>query len=570
MRVEVTRLTRRGAAIMRKTETVSAESIRFGRGTDNEIPLTDLRIELLAAALSLRADGLFVVSLGDAPLRVNGESTAAALVRPGGEVLIGPYKIVLAEPPEGFDAALTVELVEPPGDALQRLMSHSRIRLEDTGLSKRRTSWALFAVFAVLCLGAPIAAYMSGKTVSRAVEVPRIGALALVAMASNPGRFSNQHRYFAGSCATCHQSAFAAVGDRACLVCHRGVGGHIDPAAPPGLAPIRLRLQQTRCAECHQEHRGLDSLVIREGALCVDCHRTLAGMAPGSGARDVRGFPDGHPQFRVTLVRDAATRSFERVDLGPGARPTDHPGLVFSHAAHLVPAGFPALGYKPLSCGDCHRPEPGGEGFFTITYKGQCQRCHALTFDAQLPWRTVPHGDDALVRTAVEGFYATIALTSGIPGGVPANRQRPEIERRVPATPAAPADAQTADPRRWVEQKTSAALEIIFDPKRGCFYCHLADPARGPFRTAPVLMRARFLPPARFNHAKHAAVGCAGCHDARQSASSGDVLIPGIQKCVACHGGENAAFRAQTTCVSCHVFHRRELGPMRQILAVEK
>ena len=305
--------------------------------------------------------------------------------------------------------------------------------------------------------------------------------------------------------------------------------------------------------------------MIREGALCVDCHRTLAGMAPGSGARDVRGFPDGHPQFRVTLVRDAATRSFERVDLGPGARPTDHPGLVFSHAAHLVPAGFPALGYKPLSCGDCHRPEPGGEGFFTITYKGQCQRCHALTFDAQLPWRTVPHGDDALVRTAVEGFYATIALTSGIPGGVPANRQRPEIERRVPATPAAPADAQTADPRRWVEQKTNAALEIIFDPKRGCFYCHLADPARGPFRTAPVLMRARFLLPARFNHAKHAAVGCAGCHDARQSASSGDVLIPGIQKCVACHGGENAAFRAQTTCVSCHVFHRRELGPMRQI-----
>jgi hypothetical protein len=569
MRVEITRLTRRGAAIMRRAATVTADGIRFGRGTGNEVPLTDLRVALSAALLTQRVDGLFIIALGEVQLRVNGASTAAALVGPGDQILIGPYKIVLAAPPEGFDAALTVELVQPLGEALQRLTAQTRIRLEDTGLNKRRASWALFVAFALLCLAAPIVAYRSGQVVRRPAEVPQIGALALVAMAWNPGRFSNQHRYFAGSCATCHQSAFAAVSDRACLLCHRRIGGHIDPAGSAGLAQIRLRLQQTRCAECHQEHRGLDSLVIGEGALCAGCHSGLAETAPDSGIRDVRGFPDGHPQFRVTLVRDPASRSLERAALGPGARPTDHPGVIFSHATHLAPAGFPALGYKHLSCADCHRPEPGGEGFFTITYKGQCQRCHALTFDADLPWKTVPHGDDTGVRTAVEGFYATIALNGAVPGGLASKPPRVEIERRVPTTAPAP-NTQSGDARSWVEQKTNEALGIIFDPKRGCFYCHLADPARGPFRTAPVLLRARFLAPARFNHAKHAAVGCDGCHDARQSSSSGDVLIPGIGKCVACHGGENAAFRAQTTCVSCHVFHRRELGPMRQIVAVEK
>src|SRR5271154_63280 len=213
MRVEVARLTRRGAAVMRKPEIVTAESVRFGRGTGNEVALTDLRLELLVASLSQRADGLFVEQRGASPLRVNGHSTSAALVHPGDEILIGPYKIVIAQPPEGFDAALSVELVQPMGDALQRLMRQSRLRLEDTGLSKRRTSWAMFVVFAVLCLVAPNGASPSGHI------------------------------------------------------------GH--------------RRQQPRCAECHEEHRGLDSLVIRERALCIDCHPSLAEAAPSAGVRDV-------------------------------------------------------------------------------------------------------------------------------------------------------------------------------------------------------------------------------------------------------------------------------------------
>jgi Cytochrome c3/Cytochrome c7 and related cytochrome c len=574
MRVEVTRLTRRGAAVMRKSETVTAASVRFGRSTGNEVSLTDLRVELLAASLSQRADGLFIESLGDSPLRVNGQSTGIALVHPGDEIQIGPYKIVLTEPPEGFDAALSVELVQPLGDALQRLTTQNRMRLEETGLSKRRASWALFVVFAVLGLAAPIVAYSLGHVITRPTEVPQIGPLGLIAMSWNPGELSNQHRYFAYHCATCHRDAFTAVKDAACLSCHSAIGNHLESTAGRDLGPMHQRLQQTRCAECHQEHRGLDSLVIREGALCIDCHHSLAEAAPQAGIRDVRGFPDGHPQFRATLVRDAATGSFERVDLGAIPKPMDHPNLVFSHAAHLVPQGFPKLGYKPMVCADCHAAEPSGQGFLAITYKGQCQSCHALKFDAESLRKLlylrqkpeVPHGDTARVQADVAGFYASLALKGGVD-----EPQAPDIVRRVPGILFAPNDTQRREAQAWVERKTNEALAIVFfEPKRGCAYCHIVEPIANTLKVEPVRMLTRFLTPARFDHAKHASVGCAGCHDARLSASSSDLLIPGKEKCITCHGAETATNKAQTTCISCHVFHRQNLGPMRQIVAVEK
>src|SRR6516165_11123473 len=119
MQAEITVLSRRGAAVMRKAGTVTAERIQFGRGTGNEVPLADLRVALSEAALEERAGRLFIAALGDAPVRVNGESTAAAPVGPGDEIRIGPYRVVLAPPPAGLDAALSVELVEPLGDSLQ-------------------------------------------------------------------------------------------------------------------------------------------------------------------------------------------------------------------------------------------------------------------------------------------------------------------------------------------------------------------------------------------------------------------------------------------------------------------
>lgn len=564
MQAEVTFLTRRGAAVMRRSRTVTGQNIRFGRGTGNEVSLPDIRVELAAATLSQRDGSLFIERLGDALLRVNGASTGARRVGPGDEIVIGPYKVVLSTPPEGLDAALSVELVQPLGDALQRLTTGSRIRLDQTHLSKRCASWMVFLLLTVVCLAIPIGIYSLGSAVKRSTSVPADGGSAFLGIVWNPGELSNPHRYFARHCATCHEKSFAPVSDSACLTCHSGIGNHVEAATARDLGPVQGHLQKTRCAECHEEHRGVSNLVIRQGALCIDCHRSLAEIAPNAGLRDVRGFPDGHPQFRATLVSDAAEGSFRKVDLGSDRKPADRPNLVFSHAAHLVPQGFPALGYKPMVCADCHVVEPSGQGFIAITYKGQCQRCHALKFDAERPSKEVPHGDDAGVEAAVEGFYASIALERGVP-----EPPAPEIDRRLPGM-ASVRPSEAPDRRAWVRQKTAQALGIIFDEKRGCYYCHLPDPARGPFRVAPVMMLTRFLVPARFDHAKHAPVDCAACHDAQQSLSSADILVPGIERCITCHGGETAINKAQTTCISCHVFHRQELGPMRQIIAVEK
>jgi predicted CXXCH cytochrome family protein len=566
MQAEITFLTRRGTAVMRKTHLLTAESIRFGRGTDNDVPLADIRAELTAAALRQGADGLFIQRLGDSPLRVNGETTATSPVRPGDEILIGPYKIVLDNPPAGLDVALSVELVEPIGDSLQRLLTQSSIGLDKTKLSKRRGSWLLFTTLTILCLAVPIALYSTREGVKPNTYVPADGGSSLLGIAWNPGEISNPHRYFAQNCAACHENAFAAVKDSACLSCHSKIGNHIGSAIEGDALPVRRLLDKTRCAECHEEHRGLRGLVIREGALCIGCHRSLAESLPNAGLRDVHGFPEGHPQFRVTLVADAATGRLQKADLGADPKPADHPNLVFSHAAHLVPEGFPILGYKPMVCADCHVSEPSGQGFLAITYKGQCHDCHTQKFDAALPRKEVPHGDDERVITEVESFYASIALKEGGPGG---GTPAPEIERRLPGT-LSPPPSDPAGRRAWVRQQTTRALGIIFDEKRGCFYCHVPDSARGPFRVAPVMMLTRFQAPARFDHAKHAPIECDHCHDARHSQASGDVLVPGIAMCVTCHGAETASFKAQSTCTSCHIFHRQELGPMHQVMAGEK
>src|SRR3954469_13125946 len=109
MQVEVTFLTRKGPdAIMRKSRTVTAESVTIGRGTNNEVELPDICVELAAAVLHLRGGDLVVEQRGDAGLRVNGTPTVGTTVKAGDEILIGPYKLVITPAPAGFDAAFSV------------------------------------------------------------------------------------------------------------------------------------------------------------------------------------------------------------------------------------------------------------------------------------------------------------------------------------------------------------------------------------------------------------------------------------------------------------------------------
>lgn len=558
MQVEVTFLTRRGPdALMRKTQTVTAESLRFGRGTDNEISLADIRVALHAAVITLREAGLFIERAGEEPVEINGASVPSSTLKPGDKIEIGPYEVVVVDPPQGFDAAITIELVHPLGDTLERIVGQSHIGLAQAGWSKRRWAWGLFLLFAILGLVLPIAVFPVGKVATSARSVPPQGAVSVVDMSWNPGDISNPHRFFAWNCATCHTSAFASVPDQTCLSCHSNVGSHFDPAAD--LGPVRHELETTRCGECHEEHRGVHSLVIRANDLCVSCHSPLQQTAPKAGFENVSGFPAGHPQFRATLVADASRPIFLRRPLDSDPPPKDNSGLVFSHAAHLIPTGFlTPQGRKVMVCADCHKPDAAGQGFLPITFEGDCHSCHDLKFDAQLPWQEVPHGDVAMVQNAVQDFYARMALQGGVQ-----DPEAPAIVRRPVGTIIEPTPAERQDALSWAARRTAAAMTLIDDPKRGCSYCHETQLSDGKLSVAPVLLRDRFLPNAAFDHSKHQAMQCAECHDSAHSEKSSDVLIPGLNTCIGCHGTERADFKAQSDCTSCHLFHQREFGPMK-------
>jgi hypothetical protein len=592
MKVEVTTLTRRGGTAIRRSRTVEADRLRFGRAPDSEVRLEDLRVELEAAALSQRGGQLTIERLGSLPVLLNGRPTETATVRPGDNIDIGPCRIEIAEPPAGFDAAFAYEMLQPAGEAVAELEAQTR-GLQTSGLNKRLSSWIAFLVVFAVLFAAPIAVYYAGLLPVRQAQPQqadtRASAAQILALSWNPGELSNPHRFFAADCATCHRASFARVPDNACLGCHDKVGSHVQAAADIG--PLRHTLDTTNCTECHEEHRGLRGTIIASNGLCLDCHRSLVEKAPAGGVRNVGGFPSGHPQFRVTLVADAAQNQVKRVELGSNPPPMDRPGIKFSHKAHLETAANKSLGDRQVKgCADCHVPDAGGLNFKPITYSGQCQRCHELTFDrVELPWPNakVPHGDDVGVVAAVWNFYAGKAVQTGT---TEAQTQPPGSVRRAPGalSAAATSAAPPADTKAWVTQKTETALRtVVLDDKRGCGYCHNSRQADGSFDLdkilagigsnpqqpvqpfiAPVSLRTSFLPQARFDHSKHTPMGCEDCHDARHADTSSTVMIPGISNCIGCHGTENASLRAGSSCISCHGFHRNEFGPMRTTAAV--
>jgi len=582
MEVEVTFLSRRGTAIIRRSQRASGERVQIGRGTDNEVQLADIHVGLRAAVLVSFDDKLAVECLENARLEVNGETVQTAVLKLGDEIRIGPYRIEVLAPPEGCDGAIQIELTQAVGAELERLNATARTGLERTGASKRIYAWTGFLVVAAVCLGLPIVVFSSGMMRSwhQGTVDPRVPML--IGLWWNAGEFSNAHRFLAGNCATCHQDAFSRVADTACLACHSKVGNHV--AHGINLGATGGEIASLRCVDCHTEHRGFQGSVIRTSGLCLDCHRDLAATAPAAQVRDVSGFPNGHPQFRVSVVAEAGGVATKRMELGATPPPIDHPGIKFSHKAHFDTMGATALGDRQVKgCADCHVAEPGGQGFLPITYKNQCQHCHELTFaKIALPWpdARVPHGDDTGVIAAVWNFYAGQALRGG--KTAPGIQQTPPVERRGAGMPA-PSELSPppAYSEAWVTAMSTAALRIVFDERRGCAYCHYGRGADGvfdadkiladalppaadpPHVVAPVHLLTRFLPNARFDHAQHRGMVCADCHGSAQAQSAGDVLIPGKENCIKCHGAENATLHARSTCITCHVFHRDEFGRMR-------
>ncbi|HYE50598.1 MAG TPA: cytochrome c3 family protein [Azospirillaceae bacterium] len=555
-------VTRRRGNPVNRDETVEADLLRIGRGTDSALHLPDLRVAYHHAEVRLTEEGVRIAAVGTSDLRVNGRIVKEAFLTPADEVDVGPYRVMLLPPGEGYDLGISAELVAPLADDEKRLRADARIGLARVLPGKRPISWALGIVGLLVFLALPLFSFIVQPT--RTAETPPMQADRL--MAGHPvsfdrvwdsGEMSTPHKFLSTDCTACHKQPFVMVKDETCASCHQTVAHHADPAV------FKVsELTDSRCGSCHKEHEGSAPIVQADQRLCSNCHTDLKDDAPQTTLANAWDFTlDAHPQFRPTVVTDGATGKVERVALGGQTPIQEQSNLRFPHGRHLQPQGVRGpKGFEKLECASCHKLPAGGKLFQEIRFEENCASCHTLGFDPKVPARTVPHGSAKDAVATVRDHFNSVALAGNYD-----DVTAPAVVRRRPGEPLRP--EQRAQALEWAALKSEEAVGRLFS-KAVCGGCHVSVPpakAGDPWDVAPVRVAATFMPKARFDHAGHGTMPCAGCHAAEKSNVATDLLLPGIETCVACHGSQKASDKVPSPCTDCHVFHQPNLQPMRAV-----
>jgi hypothetical protein len=469
--------------------------------------------------------------------------------------------------------------------------------LKSALFSQRRAAWIGLAAILLFCLALPVGQFFVHRNQARIA-----GNSATRQWSS--GALSPGHHFLETNCEACHQQAFVAVRDQACLSCHqpdldkmaslrlagemRGEGSPFPPrpaqdhapadrlwrAAPPA-AGLAQRVTDwfshsfdhpnNRCASCHTEHVGSGKApasgkpppVTREELArndCADCHASMHTRLPDSKIPDV---PDWgrHPDFRplITVSFAGDKPRLERIALA--AHPSENTGLKFSHREHVASNGAvarmaaetPSHGAS-LTCADCHHADSNGQGFLPVKMVRDCAECHTLAFAGSgKDLKTLTHGHPDQVVAALRAFYESQTTS------VPAFNRRP---------------GEAAPFAISVPERVTAGVRQVFQPGGTCFECHTvlrpADPASLAFGIAPVHLTDRYLPDGAFDHNikehhedSRGAPNCESCHKAGDSAQAADLLLPSIAACDTCHGKSKNLVQtaAGTDCAECHGFH---------------
>ena len=562
MQVSITTLTRRrNGSLGRKEDIKGCEVLRIGRGADNEIFLLDHRVPLHIAELHDGVDGLFIEANGTNDLRLNGAIIRKAHLNVGDVVGIGPYELVVVDPEDGIDIAVTLELVHPLGDDVEALLSRSTLTANNIGLTKRASSWVLGSLTLILFLALPL--FMADTPLSNYFNAPTSNKNSNSMVNSNDidfdvswvsGEVMNSHKFFANDCAACHTKAFVMVEDAACTACHTKQHGHIDTVKFPS-----KELTSTRCATCHTDHQGPHPVRAAKQALCSDCHSDLDTKVEGMHLANVSDFVTNHPQFKPTVWQDPGKGIQKRISLDDN--PLEVSNLKFPHKTHMnVNRMRNATTGKntQLECASCHVPEISGAYLEPVKMEEHCGDCHLLTFDSIAPKRMVSHGKPEEIYRELAEFYSALALKGGV-----TDKAAPEIVRRRPGTPLVN-EEEKKEALQWADFKTKKASRYLFSASQ-CGSCHEITPdqknASG-YSVEPVKVTQIWQPKSVFDHGKHKDVACAECHAADTSMKSSDVLLPKIEGCQTCHGGEQATEKIPSTCISCHGFHRDDVAIM--------
>jgi hypothetical protein len=246
-----------GAPIVRERKVASA-SLNIGRSAENDIVLADLAVDPRHARIRVTGPGqVLVETVGGLPFIVDGKSVTRAELNVASNptLVFGDYTLSLGPGAVDDEIAVAVTRVEadiPPNPSV--------FSLQATVFNRRRMAWVLGLGVLAACL----IIRSSSPACSRARRSARTSN-------GRPGPLSQAHAFLESDCQACHQKAFVAVRDNACLTCH----GKQAPAAQAAL-DRRVQAQRSPLRPISVAEHGLD------GGMRPDVHKRLIKAEPAS------------------------------------------------------------------------------------------------------------------------------------------------------------------------------------------------------------------------------------------------------------------------------------------------
>lgn len=565
---------------------VESRTISIGRRKGSDIQIGALSIQLDHGEILVAENGEALLKLhGGATALADGRvvSNGKASLKPGSVLRLGPIQITVEIGTDASNLTLAVEAVETRTEAISRKDEAAVFATRSAMPSKRILSWLGAAIVIGFFLALPILA-------DRSPDHPIVKASPVQADLSwDSGELSLLHSNLKNDCASCHVNAFEAVTDETCLSCHEDLHSHAEPqdlkTAEPTIEGFEALLAEAseafgrptdRCASCHVEHNSTSHIIDSSDAICSDCHAELDTRLPNTDLSNVSDFGTDHPQFRpyVIVQPDLIAPVTQRISLD--LDPKGNSGLKFPHDIHMsddnsvasMASTLPArYGFADgVGCEDCHSEEAGGALFEPVRMEQDCAMCHSITFEVEDDGyeRTLRHGEPEDVIASMRDFYDAKAL---------ANIRDTATDSTTRRRPGSAAQMRNTNRRelafRRSEEMTITKVEAIFSEGGACYDCHEIkrpdDIRTMDFEVLPISISDSFYRRSPFNHDAHKIEGleCSSCHAADTSTSSSDILLPKISVCRDCHigeaswqeGGEFAAGKYPTNCLTCHGFH---------------
>ena len=547
--------------------------IIVGREASCEIHLADLAIELRHARLTLLENGnVEIAALTGLGFEVDGRKTSQAIIDPGGgaELRFGSHVLVVAQ--EGPAIAITAERIEALSDATQDKDETGLFTLRGILPGRRLAAWALSLIVLMALLVWPLQTFYSHQDAKKRPAGFHADSL------WSSGSLSSAHAGLNMNCQSCHTEAFVAVRDNSCVACHKDVHDHADPT--------RLRLSKApldwdakisrkiaynfnrpegRCVECHTEHEGAGPMEETKQKFCTSCHTDLDMRLTDTKIANASDFGTAHPQFKpmvITALGNPPTR--ERISLD--RKPVEDGGLKFPHNVHLSKTngvarmagrlGKPYGFGQALQCKDCHVKTPDGVRFQPIDMETNCSMCHSLGIERIGDTvRTLRHGDPKMVVSDLKAFYRA---------GGPQRTGAQSIEGRRRPGSYASSQPYYAYFGSVNYGRADRAIRSVFSKGGACYDCHtvFAPPAGSDnWQVQKVHQTSRFMMKGWFDHAAHKTETCTSCHTANKSANASELLLPAINACRTCHGGEASNADVPSNCAMCHSFHADNDAP---------